>query len=543
MRKDDWSLLRKHTLKIKKTNSFNIVAAITLVLLSFSIIISDNNAAFATSHNLSVSTEDDVGNPLTDYWVVVKQNGVIVNSGFSTAEFTLSPGDYQVAVGDYGGLFFNQWSGGPSTREVSITITSTNTISLSAIYSTIPYGTVLGPSIEVDSSYSSGAALSGIYVQLLENGVVIEEGFTPVAFPVTEGQSYTVIAGDYTDSFFNHWDSGEIFRTITLTATASTTQLKAIYTTTPQLPPIAGSSIDVISTYSDGSPLTGINVQLLQNGIVVDEGFTPIAFPVTEGQSYTVTAGDYTNAFFNHWQSGLVPRTITVTATASATQLEAIYTTTPQPPPPGQIGPNSVTIETQLLDGTPTTNLYIQIRLDGSLLSDGFSPVTFSNLQAGQEYQIVAYWFGEDHFRHYSDGVLTRYHYVTPGPDPITLTAVYESIPDSQEDKLNVTAIDEFGNIIGDTTGNAENGTLAVTPGMWMAVIPPGQTTPFTGGYTGSSSEPFSLVNGQTYEIQMNSYQQYQFGFWQDNGSTDPIRAFTMNGDSLNNIAIYNIIS
>ena len=48
---------------------------------------------------------------------------------------------------------------------------------------------------------------------------------------------------------------------------------------------------------------------------------------------------------------------------------------------------------------------------------------------------------------------------------------------------------------------------------------------------------------GSTQEIQMNSYQQYQFGFWQDNGSTDPIREFTMNGDSLNNIAIYNIIS
>lgn len=136
---------------------------------------------------MSVSTVDDIGNSLTEYWVDIKQNGISVASGFSTAEFTLAPGNYEVAVGDYGGQFFNHWNDGTTTRQISITITSTNTVSLTAIYSTIPYGTILGPSIEVDSSYSGGAALSGIYVQLLQNGVVIDEGFTPVAFSVTEG--------------------------------------------------------------------------------------------------------------------------------------------------------------------------------------------------------------------------------------------------------------------------------------------------------------------------------------------------------------------
>jgi len=519
--------------KSKNSNNFKKIGYFAVVLFALSIFVLDDNAAFATSHNLSVSTQDDGGNALTGYWVVVSQNGVTVNSGFSTAEFTLAPGDYQVATGEFGGLFFNQWSDGTITREITITITTTNTVSLTAIYSTIPQGTILGPSIEVDSSYSGGAELSGIYVELLQNGAVIDQGFTPVAFAVTEGQSYTVSAEDFTNAFFNHWASSEITRTIAVTATASAVQLEAIYTPTVQPPPpIVGSSIEVDSSFSGGVALSGIYVQLTQNGLVVDEGFTPAIFEVTEGASYTVYAGDYIGAFLNHWSSGQITRTVAVTATASAVQLEAIYTTTVQPPPPGQIGPNSITVVSEFLDGTTTDiNLYVQIRVGGSVMASGFTPVTFSNLDPGIEYAVVVYNDQDNWFRHYADGTLVRYQLVTPGTDPISLTAIYEKVPSAIEDKLNVIALDQFGNIIGDTIGSVDDGTLTVTPGMWMGIIPPGQTTPYTGGFTGSSSEPFSLVNGQTYDVEMNSYQQYVFSHWEDNGSTNPIRSFTMNGD------------
>lgn len=434
--------------KLKSSNYLKIIALFIVTLSSVSIIISDNNKVFAISHNLSVSTEDDVGNPLTAYWVDIKQNGISVASGFSAAEFTLAPGNYLVAVGDYGGQFFNHWNDGTTTRTISIAITSASTVSLTAVYSTSPQGTIVGPSIEVDSAYSDGSALSGMYVQLS------------------------------------------------------------------------------------------------QGGVLVDQGFTPTAFPVTEGMSYEVAIGDYTGAFFNHWSTGQITRTMTVTASASSTQLDAIYTTTPQPPPPGQVGPNSVTVISEFLDGAPTTeNLYVQIRVDGSVLTEGYTPVTFSNLEPGQEYSIVVYNDKDNWFRHYSDGLLTRYHTVIPGPDPITLTAKYEKVPKTLEARLDITAIDQFGNILGDTTGSVEQGNIVVTPGMWVPITPPGQTTPYTGGFTGGSGFPFYGFNGQTYTVEMTSYQQYQFSHWEIDGSTNPIRSFTMNGNSLNNVAIYNVIS
>ena len=41
----------------------------------------------------------------------------------------------------------------------------------------------------------------------------------------------------------------------------------------------------------------------------------------------------------------------------------------------------------------------------------------------------------------------------------------------------------------------------------------------------------------------MFSFDKYQFDYWQDNGSTNPTRAFTMHGNSINNVAINRIVS
>jgi hypothetical protein len=41
----------------------------------------------------------------------------------------------------------------------------------------------------------------------------------------------------------------------------------------------------------------------------------------------------------------------------------------------------------------------------------------------------------------------------------------------------------------------------------------------------------------------MSSFGKYQFDHWQDNGSTNPNRSFAMNGDKVNNVAVYKIVS
>jgi hypothetical protein len=187
--------------------------------------------------------------------------------------------------------------------------------------------------------------------------------------------------------------------------------------------------------------------------------------------------------------------------------------------------------------------MYVNIRLNGAVVKDGFTPVTFTDLQPGQQYLVVLYWCCDYEFRHYSDGVLTRYHTVVPGSTGITLEGKYEIVPAAQAARLNVHAFDQNGNMIGGTTGSLEDGTLSVKPGMWMELTPPGQSNPYTGAYTGSSSTPFRVFNGQTYKITMFSFGEYVFDHWQDNGSTNPVRSFAMNGNSENNVAIYRVVA
>ncbi len=286
------------------------------------------------------------------------------------------------------------------------------------------------------------------------------------------------------------------------------------------------ATITVTSVYSDGKSLTGMYIVLKQNGNTIATGFTPITFTVSFGQSYMITAADYINAYFNHWGDGTQSRSIYMTVLNPSNSLQAIYTTTPQPAPSGTPGgPNSVTVNSSYLTAATLNGMYAELRLDGNTLAGGFTPMTFTNL-ATAPYQIVMYSGQDNYMRHFSDGTLIRYHYVTPGAGPITLNAMYENVPSASSAQLNVNAFDTLGHPIN---------------GLWMGLTPPGQTTQYTASFTGASDVPFVIFNGQTYRVQMGSFGIYMFDHWQDNLSTNPVRDFAMNGNSINNNAIYRI--
>lgn len=267
--------------------------------------------------------------------------------------------------------------------------------------------------------------------------------------------------------------------------------------------------------------------------------------------SYVVSVSDYGGYYFKQWSDGTTSREHPVTiGTTGSVSLTALYstsqstTTTPPPPTPETGGAaNTVTVKSSDLNGNPITGMYVNVRLNGVIVKDGFTPVTF-NLDAGKQYVVVMYWCCDNEFRHFTDGTLTRYHEVTPSSSTgITLEARYELVPASQAAKLNVIAVDQNGKVIGGTTGSAEDGTLSAKPGMWMWLTPPGSSTPYSGAYTGSSSTPFKIFNAKTYTVSMSSYGEHVFDYWQDNRSTNPVRSFAMNGDSLNNVAVYKTVA
>ena len=205
----------------------------------------------------------------------------------------------------------------------------------------------------------------------------------------------------------------------------------------------------------------------------------------------------------------------------------------------------------------------VDLRINGSPVESGNTPVTFSNLQFGVIYQIIVFWYGNYYIRYINDantGVdLQRYDAVTLNQSrpSDTLTAMFEYVPPSQATTLNIIAEFPNGTLIGTSQQNASANYIQHSSGMWLTLTPPGQTTPYTGTFTGGSILPFTLFNLETYTVQMTLDScgmillangqtvgpvDIVWSHWQKDGSTDATRAITLNG-AASYVAIYDQVT
>lgn len=210
----------------------------------------------ASTGNLNVSSETESGAELTGYWVIVTTtSGATVATGFSPFGADLSPGNYLVGVGDYGGYVFSSWSDGTTSRFHPVTIGSSGAVYLTAIYSS---SSSSGGSIEVTSDYSDGSGLYGMYAFVQLNGVTVGSGFTPVTFSASAPGSYTVTVDDYTNAYFYQWSDGTCSNSETVTVSGGEVSLNAEYTTNQQTPSTCApsSSGGAVSGSPDGITVT-----------------------------------------------------------------------------------------------------------------------------------------------------------------------------------------------------------------------------------------------------------------------------------------------
>jgi hypothetical protein len=85
---------------------------------------------------LTVVTLDTSDNQIHGMYVTLWQNGVQLQSCFSTCSFMVNGGQtYQIAVADYGSVVFSHWSDGTTTRYHTVSPGSVAAIALAAIYS------------------------------------------------------------------------------------------------------------------------------------------------------------------------------------------------------------------------------------------------------------------------------------------------------------------------------------------------------------------------------------------------------------------------
>jgi len=372
---------------------------------------------------------------------------------------------------------------------------------------------------------------------------VVATGVTSSTFTAAAGPAYSLQVYAYGSCKFSHWTDGALSDPVTFAATGAALSFTAVYNCVGAVH-ITHSSIFVGSAYTSGAALTGVYAVLELGSSMVATGFTPVTFTTTSGLNYSITISDSANAVFSQWSDGVASNTILVSANATKTALTAVFCPTTCPSGVGGGGGASGSImvtSSNLVTGAAMSGMYVDLRLNDNHVESGYTPVTFSDLQQGTKYLVVVYGYGDAYFRHFSNGNLQRYSYVTlnatSGQTSYSMNALYEVVPNAQAASLDIIAQFPNGTQIG--TASEIDGYPQHTPGMYLSMTPPGGTAPYTATFTGGSILPFIFFNHQTYTVAMSlGYSNITFSHWEDNGSTDPTRAFALNGNSTF-IAIY----
>ena len=100
-----------------------------------------------------------------------------------------------------------------------------------AAVSTTKSGIIPTSALSVNTQRLNGAAVEGLYIQLYQNDVMINSGYSPVTFTLNNDQPYTVVASDWIGYFFDHWlDTGST-NSARVVSISSDTAITAIYKT------------------------------------------------------------------------------------------------------------------------------------------------------------------------------------------------------------------------------------------------------------------------------------------------------------------------
>lgn len=170
-------------------------------------------------------------------------------------------------------------------------------------------------------------------------------------------------------------------------------------------------------------------------------------------------------------------------------------------PPYAAGAASSLTVDSQA-NGAALNGMYIALETGGSVVSSGFTPVTFS-VTPGQTYQVLADDYGPYSFAQWSTGTAV---------DPIAITATSAS--------LSLTAN------YATATGGGGKSSLTVDAqvngndlsGMYIALEGDGSVVA-----TGFTPVTFSLASGQTYQVFADNYGPYSFSQWNGGSTSNPL--------------------
>src|SRR5256712_500980 len=167
--------------KFKRTSGFLLV--LLIVILSIPGMSENNNIipqAVAASATLHVSSQDTSGNIKTGFYMILKQAGTTVATGFTPVDFTLNSGvQYTLTARGFGSYIFDHWLDTGSTvnpRTISI---KTNT-QLTAVYriATISLNPTSGPAGTILTVTGKNFASNSAVTILYDNNTITTEPAT-----------------------------------------------------------------------------------------------------------------------------------------------------------------------------------------------------------------------------------------------------------------------------------------------------------------------------------------------------------------------------
>jgi hypothetical protein len=331
---------------------------------------------------------------------------------------------------------------------------------------------------------------------------------TPITYVGAKDLTYTVTALSNQTHVFDHWDDGSTNSSRTVTLDTSKV-LRAYYKT----PAVAGNTLQshiIVNalTVQGGQLRMGAAVNH-SDGRLAASGLTPLIFAGQGGASYTVTASNYQNLVFDHWDDGSTnsTRKIGITTNNNA-YLTAYYRIAKDP------SLASLTIDAYTLDGTEVRGLWSTMAPSSGAAVGGFTPFT-RTVESGK-YVVTAQDSGIYAFDHWKDtGSANRTRIVTANLDT-TVTAYYRT-PNASL-KVNSAAV-SGASVVGlpVTIASIDNSTVR----------------------TGITNTTFVGNTASVYTITVPGNQTYAFDHWGDGSTNRTKRVLLGEGNSSAEVTAY----
>lgn len=252
-------------------------------------------------------------------------------------------------------------------------------------------------------------------------------------------------------------------------------------------PSVPKYTLTIKSIDQNGKAIDGMWMEVKKDDATVKTGFTPLSLTL-EQATYTVSAANYKQIIFDHWQDGSTSSTISVNLSAN-TELTAHYNN----------------------GAVAVSPLSVLLKADKTSASVGASIGFSATIQGGTAPYTWSVNFGDGTSSSFTSSASVSKTYSAAGTYNAVATAKDAEGRTATSTAVAITITQGTSTL----TVNTVNAAGSPINGYYTVLSQNGATVK-----TAFSPASFTLNSGQTYQVSVADYGQYFFDHWSD-GSTN----------------------